>query len=467
MVPTECPVVEGELPSSLEGAAYIRNGPNPQFLPQRALHSFEGDGMLHSLRFSNGRAIYCSRYVKTYKYTTERDAGGPVILNFFSGFYGLIDVARYFRFIGQSMKGQVERLKGFGGANINVAFFGKKLMALCESDLPYIIDLTQDGDIETLGRWEFDMRMFANMTAHPKVDEVTKETSAYRVNFLSPFLTFFRFDENGVKQNEVNILSMKQPSLIHDFGVTKRFMIFGETQLVLNTAKMIWGRGSLLEYRPTITPRIGILPRYATDDSDLMWLEAPGFNPLHVLNAWENGEDEIVMVATNIKSLENILVKRVFTTLEKLVINMRTGKLISRKSLSPKPLELGSINPSYAGKRNRYVYMAVMDEIPRASGVVKIDVETGREVGSRFFGAGCFGGEALFVRKETENAASEDEDDGYVVTCTHDENSGDSMFVVMDAKSPELDIVAAVQVPRRVPYGFHGLFLTREDLSSL
>ncbi|MQL92044.1 hypothetical protein Taro_024661 [Colocasia esculenta] len=34
----------------------------------------------------------------------------------------------------------------------------------------------------------------------------------------------------------------------------------------------------------------------------------------------------------------------------------------------------------------------------------------------------------------------------------------------MDAKSPELDVVAEVLLPRRVPYGFHGIFLRESEL---
>ena len=94
MEPTNCQVIEGELPLSLNGV-YIRNGPNPQFQALSALHLFEGDGMLHSLRLSNGRATYCNRYVKTYKYMLERDAGFPILPNMFSGLYGILDIVRF------------------------------------------------------------------------------------------------------------------------------------------------------------------------------------------------------------------------------------------------------------------------------------------------------------------------------------------------------------------------------------
>jgi 9-cis-epoxycarotenoid dioxygenase len=53
------------------------------------------------------------------------------------------------------------------------------------------------------------------------------------------------------------------------------------------------------------------------------------------------------------------------------------------------------------------------------------------------------------------------------VSYVHDEMAGESRFLVMDARSPDLDIVATVKLPRRVPYGFHGLFVKESDLKNL
>ncbi|KAL0438795.1 UNVERIFIED_CONTAM: putative carotenoid cleavage dioxygenase 4, chloroplastic [Sesamum latifolium] len=75
--PTPCQVVQGSLPSCLDGV-YLRNGPNPQFIPRGPYHLFDGDGMLHMIKISRGQATFCSRYIKTYKYMVERDLGHPV-----------------------------------------------------------------------------------------------------------------------------------------------------------------------------------------------------------------------------------------------------------------------------------------------------------------------------------------------------------------------------------------------------
>uniref|UniRef100_J3LWJ8 Uncharacterized protein n=2 Tax=Oryza brachyantha TaxID=4533 RepID=J3LWJ8_ORYBR len=75
------------------------------------------------------------------------------------------------------------------------------------------------------------------------------------------------------------------------------------------------------------------------------------------------------------------------------------------------------------------------------------------------FGPRCFAGEAFFVPSNDG-----DEDDGYLVCYVHDEGTGESRFVVLDARSPKLDVVAEVQLPGRVPYGFHGMFVTQAEL---
>lgn len=66
-----------------------------------------------------------------------------------------------------------------------------------------------------------------------------------------------------------------------------------------------------------------------------------------------------------------------------------------------------------------------------------------------------------------KNNLGANEDDGYVMLYVHNEKTEESNFLVMDATSPNLDIVANVKLPRRVPYGFHGLFVSENDLMKL
>nr|UOL49148.1 carotenoid cleavage dioxygenase 4 [Chelidonium majus] len=470
--PTKCTVIQGAIPPSINGA-YIRNGPNPQHLPHGPYHLFDGDGMLHSLLISNGTATFCSRYVKTYKYTVEREHGSSIFPNVFSGFNGLTaSVARGAVTAARVLSGQYNPVNGIGLANTSLAFFGDKLFALGESDLPYEIKLTPDGEIVTLGRHDFDGKLFMSMTAHPKVDPSTGEAFAFRYGPIPPFLTFFRFNSSGSKQPDVPIFSMTRPAFLHDFAITQKFAIFTEIQIGMNPMEMIVGNGSPVGADPSVVSRIGVIPRYAKDESDMKWFDVPGFNIIHAVNAWDEGEDEIVLIAPNILSVEHTLerMELIHALMEKVRINLRTG-MVSRHPVSARNLDFGVINQNFTGKKNRFVYAGIGDPMPKISGVVKLDVGDEHEqndctVGCRMFGSGCYGGEPFYVAKEPENLDA-DEDDGYVVTYVHDENLGESKFLVMDAKSPTLDVVAAVTLPGRVPYGFHGIFVRESELKKL
>lgn len=470
--PTECEILKGPLPSCLEGA-YIRNGPNPQYLPRGPYHLFDGDGMLHSIKISQGRAILCSRYIKTNKYKAERDAGFSLFPNVFSGFSGLTaSAARGALSAARILTGQFNPADGIGLANTSLALFGNRLYALGESDLPYAVRLTPEGDIETIGRHDFDGKLFMSMTAHPKIDPDTKETFSFRYGPVPPFLTYFRFDSNGNKQPDVPIFTMTRPSFLHDFAVTKKYAIFGDIQIGMNPMEMIFGGGSPVGSDPAKVPRLGVIPRYATDESEIKWFDVPGFNMIHAINAWDEDDgNTIVMVAPNILSVEHTLerMELVHALVEKVRIDLKAG-VVTRHPMSARNLDFAVIHPGYVGKKNKYVYAAVGDPMPKISGVVKLDVSKGERqectVACRMFGEGCFGGEPYFVAKQPDNPEAE-EDDGYVVSYVHDEKSGESRFLVMDAKSPRLDVIASVKLPRRVPYGFHGLFVPQSDLDSL
>lgn len=467
--PTPCEVIQGSLPPCLDGA-YIRNGPNPQFLPRGPYHLFDGDGMLHSIRISKGKATLCSRYVKTYKYSIENQMGSPVFPNVFSGFNGLTAAAtRGALSAVRILSGEFNPANGIGLANTSLALFGNRLYALGESDLPYSIRLTSTGDIQTLGRIDFNRKLFMSMTAHPKIDDDTGEAFAFRYGPVPPYLTYFHFDANGNKQPDVPIFSMTRPSFLHDFAITKKYAIFADIQIGMNPMDMIIGGGSPVGTDPAKVPRIGIIPRYAKDESEIRWFDVPGFNLIHAINAWDEDDGNvIVLLAPNILSVEHTLERMdlVHALVEKVRIDLRTG-LVTRHPISARNLDFAVLNPAYVAKKNKYVYAAVGDPMPKIAGVVKLDVSKGeRQECSRMYGPGCFGGEPFFVAKEPQNPEA-DEDDGYVVSYVHNENTGESRFLVMDAQSHNLDIVAAVKLPRRVPYGFHGLFVRESDLNKL
>ncbi|EHA8588143.1 9-cis-epoxycarotenoid dioxygenase NCED1, chloroplastic [Cocos nucifera] len=471
--PTPCPVVRGCIPRCLAGGAYIRNGPNPQYLPRGPHHLFDGDGMLHSLLLSStsatGDAVLCSRYVRTYKYLLERKAGGPVLPSVFAGFHGAGGIARGAVTAARVLTGQMNPLEGVGLANTSLALHAGQLYALGESDLPYAVHVDpSSGEIATRGRCDFEGRLVMGMTAHPKKDPATGELFAFRYGPMPPFVTYFRFDPAGRKSADVPIFSVAKPSFLHDFAVTERHAVFPDIQIVMKPMDMVLGGGAPVGSDPEKVTRLGVLPRYAASEAEMRWFEVPGLNPIHAVNAWEeDGGRTLVLVAPNVLSVEHALDRMdlVHSCVEMVRIDLESGAA-SRVPLSAGNLDFGVIHPSHVGRKNRYAYLGEGDPMPKISGVVKLDLQkAGRGdcvVARRDFGPGCFGGEPFFVPE----GDGEEEDAGYLVSYVHDERSGESRFVVMDARSSVLDVVAEVLLPSRVPYGFHGLFVTQTELRS-
>ena len=102
---------------------------------------------------------------------------------------------------------------------------------------------------------------------------------------------------------------------------------------------------------------------------------------------------------------------------------------------------------------------------------MKVDLG-GREGGVGFeqvrYEEGTFGGEVIFVPREGEEGREGGEDDGYLLTFVHSYVRNVSEFRVYDAKTMEGGreggLVASVELPRRVPWGFHALWVGEEEL---
>lgn len=86
----------------------------------------------------------------------------------------------------------------------------------------------------------------------------------------------------------------------------------------------------------------------------------------------------------------------------------------------------------------------------RFSALVKYDLET-RKSARHNFPEGVYGSEPAFA----PCANSSSEDDGFLITFTAD-MSGNSEAHIIDAQNFAAPPVARVNLPQRVPAGFHG-----------
>ncbi|KAH6788771.1 nine-cis-epoxycarotenoid dioxygenase 3 [Perilla frutescens var. frutescens] len=459
------PVV-GKIPESIQGV-YVRNGANPLFEPQAGHHFFDGDGMIHAVRFDSGAASYACRFTETQRLVQERALGRPIFPKAIGELHGHSGVARLLLFYARGLFNLVDHRHGTGVANAGLVYFNNRLLAMSEDDLPYHVQITPNGDLKTVERYDFAGELESTMIAHPKLDPDSGELFALSYDVIKkPYLKYFRFSRNGEKSDDLEI-PVSEPTMMHDFAITEKFVIVPDQQVVFKLSEMIRG-GSPVVYDKNKVSRFGVLSKYAEDASGMKWVEVPDCFCFHLWNAWEEPDtDEIVVIGscmTPPDSIFNECDEGLKSVLSEIRLNLKTGKSTRKPIMSDDDqvnLEAGMVNRNKLGRKTRYAYLAIAEPWPRVSGFAKVDLLTG-EVKKFMYGDNKYGGEPLFLPRDP-NSDSE-EDDGYILTFSHHETGGKSELQIVNAITMELE--ASIQLPSRVPYGFHGTFITSKDLAT-
>ena len=366
-------VIAGRIPTDIDGV-YLRNTQNQVHEPLGRFHIFDADGMIHMMSFHEGRAEYRNRFVRTKGFITEQEAGGSV-------WAGIMEPPTRSKRPGW---GAQQGIKDASSTDV-VVHAGRGLSTYYQCGEGYRFDpLT----LEPQGTESWVP--LDGISAHPKVDECTGELLFFNYSTHAPYMHYGVVDASNRLVHYVPI-PLPGPRLPHDMAFTEHYAILNDLPLFWDPELLKQGQHAV-RFHPEIPSRFAILPRRG-GTADIRWFEAAPTYVLHWLNAWEEG-DEIVMVGTPYRMHETddgrIDARRLERTIHyrqrdfllyEWRFDLKRGTTRERVIDDVLNSEFPVINTDYQGRPNRWSYNVVFPpggkEEPRFPGLVKYDLQTG------------------------------------------------------------------------------------------
>ena len=454
--------VAGRIPDYLDGR-YLRNGPNPiGEIDPELYHWFVGDGMVHGIRIRGGRAEwYRNRWVR-----------GPLAA----------------RALGEPVPPEHASISQIG-ANTNVIGHAGKTLALVEGGVANY-ELTDE--LDTVGICDFDGTLGGGYTAHPKRDPETGELHAVSYSLLrGNTVQYSVIGADGRARRTVDIEVSGSP-MMHDFSLTERYVVFYDLPVTFDAqqaATMTVPRGLRLpaqlllsaligrvripdpiaaripvggpvdrrfpySWNADYPARVGIMPREG-NNADVRWFDVAPCYVFHPMNAYDSdspaGDTIVLDVIRHPKMFDtdNRGPNEGPPTLDRWTVDLADGK-VRESRIDDRGQEFPRIDERLLGKRHRFGYAAcVGDGADGGNTLIKHDL-VGGNTATRALGAEKVLGEFVFHPSSAAGA----EDDGVLMGYVYDRPTDRSELAILDAGS--LEDVARIQLPHRVPAGFHG-----------
>jgi carotenoid cleavage dioxygenase-like enzyme len=442
--------IEGEIPRELNGTLY-RNGPNQKIAPKAgtgALHLFDGDALIHAIRFEDGSARYRGRFARTESFEREQAEGEYC----FGGLNLSAD---------RALDPQPRSI----APNTNIVAHSGRLFAMVENAPPFELDPVS---LDSKGLWEYDGKMLGlSTTAHPKIDGKTGQMWIHGYQPIEPYIQLYVVEPDGsVSLAEAH--DAPWPSMMHDFAITENYVIFPLGSMNFDIGPMLEGRrfSDAVKGRSDRPMQFGIRSR--EPGSPVRWIEAPSCGYMfHPSNAYEE-DGKIFMDACTYEDPQGLLDSldvvrsggdpRGFTAHPYLYEFDLASETCKETKLSDISAEFPRIDDRLVGYKNRWGYAATAATGQDAGGlfrrITKYDRQGGPSV-DRSPVDGQWVGEPVFVPRD----AVSEEDEGFLLYLVHDANRDQTAIEILDARTVDSEPLARLWLEQRLPLGFHGNWL--------
>ena len=418
--------VSGQIPEALTGT-YARIGPNPFKPDPRGHHWFVGDGMVHGIRLSGGKANwYHNRYIKSG--TLER-SGGPAAA-------------------GGPRRGARDTV------NTNVLKLAGKTLALVESG-PFPFEL--DHNLDTVASTNLRGTLSAPFTAHPHEDPQTGEWHAITYESETQDTVWHVAINRAGEVISERPIAVKGGPSIHECSITDDYVIVFDLPVTLSLPTLAQGYNFPYRWNEAHPARVGLLPRRGDADK-IIWCEVDPCYVFHVANSFQNADGSVTVDCCAYESMfahgpdGPNGVSRGF---ERWQVNPETRN-VTRTSIDTFPQEFPRVDERRFGQSYRHAWTVsqpsdTVSNFAAENALYHHDLVAG-EKRSYTFGSELVGGEFVFVPRLPDA----DEADGWLIGLVIDVKNDTTQLQFFEALNIEKGPVGAVHIPHRIPPGFHG-----------
>ena len=396
----------GEIPKELSGL-YLRNGPNPMGLVNNKKHHwFSGEGMLHGLRIDGGSALW---------YRNQSVTANTHVISHAGRIYATVEA---------------------GGSPVEV-----------------------DGELTRTGEEAFGGTLDSSFSAHAKLDSQSGELHAMCYEFPrgSYQVNHVVVGRDG-RVSKTQSIDLPSQTMLHECAITDNYVLVFDLSVTFSKYKLVRGYFPF-SWNDQHQARIGLLNR-KIDDQKVQWFNIDPCYFFHTFNAHEDERGNVVVEAMRYQRLFDKDWNGPFTEappmLARWKLNVASGR-VTENMVDDLPGEFPRVHPERDGRPYQFGYCLGTGPMkdPDFGRIIKYDLALdSREVYE--LPANELGAEPIFIPSQ----GAQSEDSGFLMSLVYDKSENKSNLQIFNAQAHTDGPLAKIMLPQRVPFGFHGNWIS-------
>ena len=272
-------------------------------------------------------------------------------------------------------------------------------------------------------------------------------------------------------------------SFSHSIIHTDNYIIVFDCSVHFKPDALFMG-GSFFKNNKDHNLKFGLIPKNASpkDASDVIWIDSGEVGTIvHPLHAWEEVVDDRTVIKlwtpfckdlsldfdkqNTFNMMEYAIDPSTKTVSVEVIDDTINSEFATMPPKASSDIGAETFDMSTLSIYDRYGYTAIFGDSGHITGYAKWDFVSRCLASTVYYDENEIGGEPVVVRakKQAEDAADcMEEDIIYIGSYVYNEEEDQSYFILCEGETNQQ--VCRLKMPSRVPFGFHGQFISAEEL---